>query len=202
MLLWAIPFIFLACMPFQKPHHSESPGSRVLADAPNTPKTQSIQSENLSAEAIDRMISERERRNLTSLQSHPYHKNKTREQLAAMAQVGKSDFHEFWTAIRRAAPMDPLTRDELQAQSIHQEYKRIWYLADDSYKATRSKKFQPDLALTPYLLTQVPRHFINPILVVLKEELDRESKDPRALGHECSEMLKLQSMIQTLSSTL
>lgn len=188
----------MACGPSDDPPSAES---RILSTAADTPrpKPELDQSPLLLAEEIDQRILEREKRTLVSLQRHPYHQNKTREQQVALAQVGKSDFQQFWTTVKKAAPMDPLTRDEVQARSIFAEYKRIWYLADDAYKANRSKKFQPDLALKPYLRTKVPHQFVPHLLTIMRVELERESKDPRALGSECSEMLKLQTIVDTLT---
>lgn len=145
--------------------------------------------EPLAAEAVDELIEKRIEKSLARLRQHPEHQSKSETELLLRARVGKmtpSDFSD-----RVSAPSD-------FTEALFQEYRRIWYLADDAYKAIASRKFNPDRALIPYLDSSVASETITWLLPLFEAELKQERKDPRALGHECSELLKLQVIVDRL----
>jgi hypothetical protein len=147
---------------------------------------------------LDALIKEREVRTLQSVKNHPYHKNKTLAEQRQLSQVGKTDFQIFLKTLIDFSTAS--SHDDEYAQNLFAQYKRIWFLADEAYKATRSRKFQPEIMLIPFLCSRLSKDEILHLSRTFERELAKESKDPRALGSECSEMLKLRTIVDTLAS--
>ncbi len=153
----------------------------------------------MTKSAVDLLIKQREEATLARLQNGD-HKNKPIIELIQRSRVGKAteaDFNQLFSSAAIAVATHPT---EILKNSYYLEYKRIWYLADDAYKAIRSKKFQPELKLIPYLRSVVSQDQAALLHWIFSAELKRESMDPRALGAECSEMLKLTTIVQELKT--
>lgn len=151
----------------------------------------------LSAAEVDTLISQRIEKSLQKLKARPEHSHKTAAELALLSRVGKATpevFANFLQSLDGASEIEP--------EELLKEYQRIWYLADDAYKVLAVKKFNPKRALIPYLDQSVPQAVIPWLLPLFQKELKQESLDPRAMGAECSEMWKLQAIVERLQARL
>jgi hypothetical protein len=151
----------------------------------------------LDAESIDRMIAKREADTLSQLQKSAYHKNKTLADLTLLARVGKASRENFNEQLSGLS-----SKTTAESDILFLQYRRIWYLADAAYRPINFVKFTPATQLIPYISGSIPSRELSWLLPVFEAELKKESKDPRALGHECSETLKLQAIVSAINAAL